>query len=81
MKQNGVVCKPGPPLLFFIFRFEYLILGPVKLPGRSRNGPLVPFAGSATEIIVGPWWFSVGYVTSILVTAVFTSILSSSEHF
>ena len=23
MKQNGVVCWPGPALLFFIFRFEY----------------------------------------------------------
>ena len=28
MKQNGVVCLPGPALLFFIFRFEYLISGP-----------------------------------------------------
>ena len=28
MKQNGVVCKPGPALLFFIFRFEYLISSP-----------------------------------------------------
>ena len=28
MKQNGVVCKPGPALLLFIFRFEYLISGP-----------------------------------------------------
>ena len=42
---------------------------------------LGPSPGSATEIIVGPWWFSAGYVTSILVTAVFTSILSFSEHF
>ena len=25
MKQTGVVCLPGPALLFFIFRFEYLI--------------------------------------------------------
>ena len=50
-------------------------------PVWSKNKGLVPFAGSATEIIVGTWWFSVGYVTSILVTAVFTSILSSSEHF
>ena len=28
MKQNGVVCKPGPALIFFIFQFEYLISGP-----------------------------------------------------
>ena len=42
MKQNGVVCWPGPALLFFIFRFEYLISGSVKLPGLSRNGPLFP---------------------------------------
>ena len=28
MKQNGVVCLPGPALLFFLFRFEYLISGP-----------------------------------------------------
>ena len=27
MKLNGVVCQPGPSLLFFIFRFEYLISG------------------------------------------------------
>ena len=28
MKRNGVVCLPGPALLFYIFRFEYLISGP-----------------------------------------------------
>ena len=28
MNQNGVVCLPGPALLFFIFRVEYLISGP-----------------------------------------------------
>ena len=42
MKQNGVVRKPGPVLLFFIFWFEYLISGPKSyrdVPGRSRNGP------------------------------------------
>ena len=42
MKQNGVVCKPGQALLFFIIRFEYLISGE-KLPGLSRNGPLDPW--------------------------------------
>ena len=30
MKQNAVVCQPGPALLFFIFRFEYLIAGPLS---------------------------------------------------
>ena len=40
MKQNGVVCWPGPALLFFIFRSEYLISG----PGLSRNGPVAPVA-------------------------------------
>ena len=44
MKQNGVVCWPGPALLFFIFRSEYLISGPEKLPGLSRNGPVAPVA-------------------------------------
>ena len=42
MKQNGVVRKLGPVLLFFIFWFEYLISGPKSyrdVPGRSRNGP------------------------------------------
>ena len=38
MKQNGVVCLPGPAFLFFIFRFEYLISGP-----KSYHGPLVSF--------------------------------------
>ena len=43
MKQNGVVRWPGPALLFFIFRFEYLFrarkvtrtfrqMGPVSFP-------------------------------------------------
>ena len=44
---------------------------------RAWSPPLDP----PLTVIIGPWWFSVGYVTSILVTAVFTSILSSSENF
>ena len=32
--------RPGPALLFFLFRFEYLISGSKKLSGLSRNGPL-----------------------------------------
>ena len=35
MKQNGVVCWPGHSLLFFIFRFEYLILGPKSFEKRA----------------------------------------------
>ena len=27
MKQNWVVCEPGPALLLFIFRIEYLFSG------------------------------------------------------
>ena len=27
MKQNGVIGQPGLALLFFVFRFEYLISG------------------------------------------------------
>ena len=39
MKQNGVVCQPGPALLFFIFRFEYLILGPKSYQDFRETGP------------------------------------------
>ena len=38
MKQNGVVCKPGPALLFFIFRFEYLISSPKSYPYFRETG-------------------------------------------
>ena len=39
MKQNGVVCYPGPALLFFIFRFEYLISGPKSYRDFRETGP------------------------------------------
>ena len=39
MKQNGVVCKPGPALLFFLFRFEYLISGPKSYRDFRETGP------------------------------------------
>ena len=39
MKQNGVVCLPGPALLFFIFRFEYLISGPKSYRDFRETGP------------------------------------------
>ena len=39
MKQNGVVCLPGPALLFFIFRFEYLISGPKSYRDVRETGP------------------------------------------
>ena len=38
MKQNGVVCKPGPALLLFIFRFEYLISGPKSYQDFRETG-------------------------------------------
>ena len=39
MKQNGVVCKPGQALLFFIIRFEYLISGPKSYRDFRETGP------------------------------------------
>ena len=39
MKQNGVVRKPGPVLLFFIFWFEYLISGPKSYRDVRETGP------------------------------------------
>ena len=39
MNQNGVVCLPGPALLFFIFRFEYLILDPKSYRDIRETGP------------------------------------------
>ena len=39
MKQNGVVCQPGPALLLFIFRFEYLISGSKSYPDFRETGP------------------------------------------
>ena len=39
MKQNGVVCWPGAALLFFIFRFEYLISGPKSYRYFRETGP------------------------------------------
>ena len=39
MNQNGVVCLPGPALLFFIFRFEYLISGPKSYRDIRETGP------------------------------------------
>ena len=42
MKQNPVVCWPGPALLFFIFRFEYLISGPKSYRDFRETGPRGP---------------------------------------
>ena len=39
MNQNGVVCLPGPALLFFKFRFEYSILGPKSYRDNRETGP------------------------------------------
>ena len=38
MKLNGVVCQPGPALLFFIFRYEYLISGPKSYRDFRETG-------------------------------------------
>ena len=32
-------CSPGPALLFFIFRFQYLISGPKSYQGIRETGP------------------------------------------
>ena len=39
MKQNGLVCLPGPTLLFFIFRFQYLISGPKSYRDFRETAP------------------------------------------
>ena len=39
MKQFGVFCKPGPALLFFLFRFEYLISGPKSYRTLEETSP------------------------------------------
>ena len=53
MKQNAVVCQPGPALFFLIFRFEYLISGPKSYRDFRETGPSLRRGG-------GPW---VGEVT------------------
>ena len=39
MKQNRVVFWPGPSLLFFTLRFEYLISGPKSYRDFRETGP------------------------------------------
>ena len=39
MKQNGAVCYLGSGLLFFIFRFEKLILGLKRYRDFRETGP------------------------------------------
>ena len=39
MKQNGVVFKPGPALLLFLFLFEYLISGPKSYRAFEKRAP------------------------------------------
>ena len=39
MKQNEAVCYPGPVLLFFIFQFENMILGPESYRDFQEMGP------------------------------------------
>ena len=40
MKQNGAVCKPGPALLFFIFRCEN-VTGTFEKPPPGRVVPIM----------------------------------------
>ena len=40
MKQSGVVCQPGPALLFFVIPFEYLISGPKSYRDFQETGHL-----------------------------------------
>ena len=53
MKQNGVVVLPGPVLLFFIFRFEYLISGPKSYRDFRETGPRVVHSGGPRNIRSG----------------------------
>ena len=41
MNQIGVVCLPGPALLFFKFRFEYMISGPKSYRDFRETGPWI----------------------------------------
>ena len=53
MKQNGVVCLPGPALSFFIFRFEYFISGPKSCRDFRETGPWVVNSGGPRNIRSG----------------------------
>ena len=46
MKQNGVVCWPGAALLFFIFRFEFLISGQKSYRDFRETGPVIKLMNS-----------------------------------
>ena len=45
MKQNGVFYWLGPGLLFFIFRFEYLVSGPKVTGTFEKRAPGLQLAG------------------------------------
>ena len=60
MKQNGVVCWPGPALLCFVFRFEYLISGPKSYRGFRVAGPWALRRTHLSGVGWGEqnsWWF------------------------
>ena len=59
MKQNGVVCKQGPALLLFIFRFEYLISGPKSYRDFRETG----LWSAEREVVLLNFW---GWIISIL---------------
>ena len=52
MKQNGVVCLPGPELLFFIFRFEYLISGPESYRDFRETAPVPTATTFSLKLVV-----------------------------
>ena len=39
MKQTGVVCQPGPVLIFSLFRFEYLFTSRKSYWGFRETAP------------------------------------------
>ena len=64
MIQNGVVCYPGPAVLLFTFRFEYLITGPKSYrdfretsPWNQDQGPVHTYP----NIFLNPQLFLCGF--------------------
>ena len=50
MNQIGVVCLLGPALLFFTFRFEYMISGPKSYLDFRETDPWILYVFSSTII-------------------------------
>ena len=79
MKQNGVVCYPGPALFFFVFRFECFDFGPEKLAGLSRNGPLASKTHSRFQ--TWRWLQNATYMFSKTEIMLFLLRLERLQHF